>query len=401
MSATDPLPVNPPANTVAPPANIILVLVVDDEPGMRQGVQRALQDFTISIPDIEGEIRFRVEQTDSGEQALEMMRAELPGILLLDHKLPGMSGLEVLEQMDKLGDEVLTVMITAYASLQTAITATKRGAYDLLAKPFTPDELRSAIRKAARHLVLQRQARQLAAERRQIRYQFISILAHELKAPLYAVQTYLQLLRDRSAGDDPKTYSHMLDRSLIRVDGMEKLINDLLDLTRIESGNRTRDLALLDLRAVAADVVQAFAPTAAKRNITVTLHPGTLLTMTADRTEIEIILNNLVSNAIKYNRDNGRVDVTLTADRGSIFLAVADTGIGMAQKDLPRLFSEFVRIKTAQTRNILGSGLGLSIVKRLATLYGGDVTVRSEPDVGTTFTVTLAIPPPGAPHEHP
>jgi signal transduction histidine kinase len=111
----------------------------------------------------------------------------------------------------------------------------------------------------------------------------------------------------------------------------------------------------------------------------------------ADRSELEIILNNLVSNAVKYNRDGGRVDVTLepAVDGYGWRIRVADTGIGMKPEDAARLFQEFVRIKNDQTRNIAGTGLGLSIVRKLAQLYGGEATVESTHGVGSTFTVTL------------
>lgn len=123
-------------------AGLLRVLVVDDEAGMRSGVERALRNLTVSLPDINGGHRFVVGQAESGEKALDIIRAERPDILLLDHKLPGISGLEVLESLAAAGDDILVVMITAYASLQTAITATRRGAFDFLAKPFTPEELR-------------------------------------------------------------------------------------------------------------------------------------------------------------------------------------------------------------------------------------------------------------------
>ncbi len=114
----------------------------------------------------------------------------------------------------------------------------------------------------------------------------------------------------------------------------------------------------------------------------------------ADRSELEIILNNLVSNAVKYNRDGGRVDVTLERpgdDRPGWRIRVADTGIGLAPEDAARLFEEFVRVKNEDTRGIAGTGLGLSIVKRLAQLYGGDATVVSERGVGSTFEVRLSV----------
>ncbi|MBN2210693.1 MAG: sensor histidine kinase, partial [Sedimentisphaerales bacterium] len=105
--------------------------------------------------------------------------------------------------------------------------------------------------------------------------------------------------------------------------------------------------------------------------------------------ELEIIFNNLVSNAVKYNRDGGKIDVTITPTGKGVTITVADTGIGMTTQESARLFQDFVRIKNRQTRTILGSGLGLSIVKKIAQLYHGDVSVASEPEVGSTFVVTL------------
>ena len=365
------------------------VLVVDDEPGMRMGVERALRHFVVELPELDAPVRFETAQAPSGEQALEVIRAKAPDILLLDYKLPGISGLEVLDATTDLAGDMLTVMITAYASLETAVSATKRGAYDFLAKPFTPDELKGAVRKAARHLILQRHAHRLAEEKRQVRFQFISVLAHELKAPLAAIEGYLRIIREHSAGTDPQVYDHMLDRSLVRLEGMRKLIMDLLDLTRIESGHKQRQLHEVDLAELAGHVVETVAPLAAERQIELAVHADKPVLMQADRGEIEIILNNLVTNAVKYNRPSGRVDVTLAADDHAVTVEVADTGIGMSPEEQARLFQDFVRIKNTKTRDILGSGLGLSIVRKLATLYGGQVRLVSQPDVGTTFTVTL------------
>ncbi|MFP4106852.1 MAG: sensor histidine kinase [Phycisphaerae bacterium] len=365
------------------------VLVCDDEMGMRLGVARALRDFTIHVDDLDEETGFAVDMAETGEQALEMIEQSVPDILLLDHKLPGMTGLEVLSTLHEQHRDILTVMITAYASLETAVTAIKRGAYDFLAKPFTPKELKATVSKAGESIVLARQARKLAEEKRQVRFQFISVLAHELKAPLAAVEGYLKIMQDGTAGDDPEIRQRMLDRSLIRVDGMRKLIYDLLDLTRIESGKKQRELSEIDVREVARASIETVLPAAEERDIDVNLHADKPITMTADRGELEIMLNNLVSNAVKYNRDGGSVDVTLTADDGTVDIAVADTGIGMTEEETERLFGEFVRIKNEKTRNILGSGLGLSIVKKLTELYGGSAHVRSEPDVGTTFRLTL------------
>jgi len=370
------------------------VLVADDEPGMLRAVDRVLSGFAVHLPDVGADIRLTVDTADTGESALEKVGATHPHILLLDYKLPGISGLDVLDRLPSGQEgEMLTIMMTAYASLETAVTATKRGAYDFLAKPFTPDELKNTVRKAAARLVLAAQARRLAAEKRQVRFQFISVLAHELKAPLAAIEGYLRIIHEQSAGDDPAAYERMIDRSLTRLTGMRKLILDLLDLTRIESGQRERQLAPIDLRAATQAAIDGFAAEARERHIDIALHADQPLSFTADTLELEIVLNNLLSNAIKYNRDGGRVDVTLTRDRDHVAIAVADTGIGLAPDEAARLFNDFVRIKNEKTRHILGSGLGLAIVRKLARLYHGDVRVDSTPDVGSTFTVTLADAP--------
>ena len=366
------------------------VLVTDDESEMRRAIDRALSKYTVHLPDVDQEIHFTVEQAASGEEALEKIEANPPDILLLDHKMGGISGLEVLDELTRREKNVLTIMITAYASLETAIIATKRGAFDFIAKPFTPTELKETVRKATTHLVAQQQARRLAQEKHQVRFQFISVLAHELKAPLNAIEGYLQILKEPSLRQDEASVNQMVERCLVRSGGMRKLIADLLDLTRIESGTKQRELTDVDLVSLARTAIDTVKPAAMEHNITVELHaPADSLNMNADRGELEIIFNNLLSNAVKYNRPNGRVDLTLGATENEIVITVADTGIGMTPEETAKLFKDFVRIKNDKTRNIMGSGLGLSIVKKLATLYGGDVSVTSQPDVGSKFTVRL------------
>jgi len=365
------------------------VLVVDDEPGIRLGVARVLQGYRVRVPDLNGEVSVAVSQAETGEEALALLERDAPDILLLDHKLPGISGLEVLDIINKEPHDWLTVMITAYATIDTAVHATKRGAHDFLAKPFTPEELKSTIYKAAKHLILQREARRLAAEKRQVRFQAISVLAHELKAPLGAVEGYLEVLRDGVAAPGSAEYRDVIARSFGRIGGMRKMILDLLDLTAIESGQKRRELAAVDARAVAERAIETARAAAGERGIAIALDAPAAVPMVADPGELEIILNNLVSNAVKYNREGGSVTVALSASDGRVALAVADTGIGLAPEEAAQLGGEFVRIKNARTRRITGSGLGLSIVKKLASLYGGELSIASAPDVGSTFTVTL------------
>jgi signal transduction histidine kinase len=365
------------------------LLVVDDELGMRLSMERALRNYTTWFEDIEAEVQFRVSTAESGEAALELLAREPVAILLLDYKLPGISGMDVLRTLAEQRSETLVVMITAYATLDTAVQATKVGAFDFLAKPFTPDELKAVVHKTARQHMVQRAARKLAAEKRQIRFEFLSVLAHELKSPLAAVEGNLRILQDRSAGDRLEDYDHLVNRSIIRLDGMRKLILDLLDLTRIESGQKQRHLVYLDLAAIAAHSLETHQLLAEEKHISCRLEAAGAVPMHGDPGELEIMLNNLVSNAIKYNRDGGAVTVRLLRAAAGAVIEVEDTGIGMSAEEQGRLFGEFSRIRNDKTRNILGSGLGLSILRRLAGLYGGEVRVHSQPDQGSTFTVTL------------
>jgi len=365
------------------------ILVVDDEAGMRHGVLRALRNFQVEVSDVNEIVSFEFDDAETGEIALEKIAAQMPDILLLDHKLPGLQGLEVLEKLHEDKLDILTIMVTAYASIETAVSATRRGAYDFLAKPFTPEELKSLISKAAKHLILKHHAKKLAQEKKQMRFQLISVVSHELKAPLAAIEGYLNIMKEPSLLSNQVNYNHIVDRMQFRLVGMRKLIFDLLDLTRIESGQKKRSLSEIDMLEPVRMSIETATPAAKEKQIEINLNAPEKLMMIADTGEIEIIMNNMVSNAVKYNRDGGRVFIDITDMGETVKIAVKDTGIGMTKEEVSHLFGEFVRIKNKKTQNISGSGLGLSILKRLSNLYKGDVTVESEPDVGTTFTAVL------------
>ena len=362
------------------------VVMVDDEEPLCLGVKRIVEKYSFSLPEVEVEVGYDFAHFQSGEAFLEALASGHDyDLLLLDLKLPGINGLDVLQKVSDQGREILTLFITAYATFETAVKATKLGAYDFLPKPFAPDELRYGLRKASTQLILSREARKLAEEKRQIRFNFISVLAHELKSPINAVEGYLNILADEVPAEDQR----MIERSLIRLEGMKKLIFDLLDLTRIESGQKQRRFSDLDLGQIAASAIELFEIDAGDRDITIALDCPAVVSLHGDGGEIEIVLNNLISNAVKYNRDGGRVDVRLRRAGDIVTVTVTDTGIGLAPTEAAKLFNEFTRIKNEDTVNILGSGLGLSTVRKLARLYGGDAAVASAPGEGSTFTVTL------------
>ncbi len=370
---------------------ILKVLVVDDEPGIRSGVIRILRSFSVDFPFLDEGFQFDIAEATTGEEAIEFVDNNKTDIVLLDNKLPGKQGIEVLEYIKNKKYDILVVMITSHASLDLAVAATKNGAFDFVPKPFTPQELRTSIENVTKSLFLKRMTRQLNKEGKQIRFQFLSVLSHELKAPLNAIEGYLNIMKDRQVGDSVSSYEQMIERSLARVKGMRTLILDMLDLTKIESGKKNRELKDVDLVQIAQISIDTATPFAIQKDVKIKLSSKDSVIYRADAEELEIIFNNLISNAVKYNKDHGRVDVKIVKQEHEIVIEVKDSGIGLAEEDLKRLFNDFVRIKNEKTKNISGTGLGLSILKKLVDLYDGTVDVSSVPDEGTTFTITLPL----------
>ncbi|HSN50630.1 MAG TPA: hybrid sensor histidine kinase/response regulator [Bacteroidales bacterium] len=365
------------------------ILVVDDEPGIRSGVTRILRGFRVDYPFMEEAYSFEILEASSGEEGIEIIDNNCPDIVLLDNKLPGIQGVEVLEYIRKKQYNIVVVMITSYASLELAVKATSDGAFDFIPKPFTPQELRSSIENITKKVFLKKMTKTLKDTGKQIRFQFLSVLSHELKSPLNAIEGYLKMAKEHEFGENIAEYDQILDRSLERIKGMRSLILDMLDLTKVESGKGTRLIAETDLMQVARNAIDAIQPYSIQRDIRIQLKGPEKLVMMVDADEMEIIFNNLISNAIKYNVDGGTVDFSLSEEEEDIIISVQDSGIGMSDAEMTRLFQDFVRIRNEKTKNISGSGLGLSIVKKLAQNYGGRIDVSSIPDKGSKFVVTL------------
>ncbi|MEI6747711.1 MAG: ATP-binding protein [Bacteroidales bacterium] len=371
---------------------IYKILIVDDEDGIRAGTKRILQNFHVDYPFMDEHVEYEILEAATGEQGIEIIDEQQPDIILLDNKLPGIQGVEVLEYVKQKQYDIVVVMITSYASLELAVKATRDGAYDFIPKPFTPQELRSSIENITKQLFLKRMTQKLNTAGKAIRFQFLSVLSHELKAPLNAIDGYIKIIKERQFGEQVEAYDEMLDRSLERIRGMRQLILDLLDFTKIESGKPTQKFAVVELRKIAQISVDTLRPYAIQKDVDIYLNAREEITTQADPGEIEIIFNNLISNAVKYNRTGGRVDVFIEKLPSAVKLSVSDTGIGLSSEEKNKIFDDFVRIKNTKTRNITGSGLGLSIVKKIVEMYKGSIDVQSVPDKGTTFSITLPFP---------
>lgn len=379
--------------------NRLNILIVDDEPGIRSGVSRILRNYTLSYPFMDVDIGFNIIEVGTGEEAIEKIKiANMPTkehekieIVLLDNKLPGIYGTEVLEYINNNNPDILVLMITSYASLELAVKATNNGAYDFIPKPFTPQELKSALENASKHLFLRGMTKKMKKEGKEIRFQFLSVLSHELKSPLNAIEGYLRIMQEKQVGENIASYDHMIDRSLNRIKGMRNLIMDLLDLTKINLEKKTDKLRQVSLGNVAKLAIEAMNPYAIQKSVNIILSDENNITINADPSDLEIVFNNLISNAVKYNIDGGKVKIILKSTEKNIEIIVEDTGIGLSQEEKDNLFNEFFRVKNEQTKNIAGSGLGLTIVKRVVDLYKGNIKIDSKVGNGSVFTVILPI----------
>jgi PAS domain S-box-containing protein len=223
--------------------------------------------------------------------------------------------------------------------------------------------------------------------------QFVSMVSHDLKSPLAAIEGYLDVILTGAAGEDPARTRQMLERCKDRAQSLQDLIRDLLDLTSLESGKISRRLEPVDLGDVVARVVELLSVTAKEKEIDLKIDaPGALSSVEADRREMEQVFTNLISNGIKYNRPGGGVTVTLRPEDGWVRVDVSDTGLGISRDDLAEIFDEFYRVRSEETSKISGTGLGLTIVKRIVEGHFGRLDAESELGKGSTFTVRLPLP---------
>jgi two-component system, OmpR family, phosphate regulon sensor histidine kinase PhoR len=220
-----------------------------------------------------------------------------------------------------------------------------------------------------------------------MRRDFVANVSHELKTPLTAIRGFAETLRGSELPEAQR--SAFLDVILRHAERLARLIDDILELSRVEGRQQPFVAADVDVARVAALLLRDLSPQLEARRIGAELAPGARGVAFADRRAVEQILGNLLENASKYTEPGGRIEVRVAEAAGQIRVEVADTGIGIPPEDLPRIFERFYRVDKARSRDLGGTGLGLAIVKHLAQAQGGEVSVRSRPGEGSTFTVLL------------
>jgi signal transduction histidine kinase len=339
---------------------------------------------------------YQLATAKDGETGLQLVEDLRPDLVFVDLKMPGLSGFEVLERIHACDPSIVTVVITGFATVTSAVDAMKRGAYDFLPKPFTPDEFRLITQRGLekRRLVLETMA--LRREKQMLQEHFAAIVSHELKSPLAAVQQNLFALSQELAGSLNESQQARLERMKASIDVLLKLIQTWLraystDLEGIRQG--FQPVGVGEAIANAIEIVQ---PHAVRKDIEIKASvENDIPSVMGDQGTIVEALVNLLANAVKFSRLGGEVNVAAAREGAEVVLSVTDHGVGIAREDLPFVLGGFGVARPGPEAE-RGSGLGLAITRRIIEAHNGSIAVHSELGAGSTFTIRLPAVAAGA-----
>ena len=357
----------------------VWVLVVDDDEDDAQIVRELLAGADRT--------RFTTKWACDSQQALAVLGSETFDVLLLDVRLGPDSGLELLQQLRASGLAVPIVMMTSTTDPLLDDLAMAAGATDYLVKGrFDAVLLERTIRYA---LSNHRQREQLAAVVRR-QNEILGMAAHDLRNPLGIVQGYAAFLRDRLEQIPIVEQRNLIDRMGASVRFMVMLIDDLLDLSSIESGVISLALEQVDLRELVEHVAELDRVLARPKEIEIVVEASDRpLHARLDRRRFQQVLQNLVGNGVKFSHPGGEVRISLSEADGAIRITVRDRGIGIGPEFLGQIFAPFARERGAGTQGERSTGLGLAIVRRIIDAHGGRIWVESEVGVGTAFHIEV------------
>jgi two-component system, sensor histidine kinase len=379
------------------------ILLVDDDPALLTSLSAALR---LREPKV------TVDRAESAACALKHIESEKYDAIVTDIKMPGMDGLSLLAELRKRIPEVPTLLITGHGQHDLAVQALRGGAFDFIQKPIDRDYFIASLKRAVQVRQLSRQVelqkrdlerhaanleRKVMERTRQLqdanqaKDKFLAMLAHELRNPLATIRSAVELQALCLPDDPARTEAQEAIAEQVR--HMARMLDDLLDISRITRNRITLEQECLDCRDVVATGVRSLRGTFAERRLDVDVQiGGKPVWVMGDRTRLEQIVVNILNNAAKYTDPGGRVRVRLDSQDGFAVLAIQDSGIGISPEMLNQVFELFTQVDDSLHRSQGGLGIGLSLVKRLVEMHGGTVEAASEgANRGSTFTVRIPL----------
>jgi len=348
------------------------VLVADDSPTTRFALRKNLTEWG-----------YDVIEAEDGASAWEILtQMDPPRIAVLDWMMPGMEGVEICKKLQQKqgGSLIYTILQTSKSEKEDLVYALDHGAHDFVSKPVFPDELRSRI-AVGRRLV----------EMHQLKNKFLGMAAHDLRNPLISIRGFAELMLDSIEDLDKDTQKEFLELIVGASGNMLSLINDILDVSAIESGRLELAPLETDLKSIIDKCAHLLSITAAKKDIKLKADLAEVPQVVIDPGRIIQVVDNLISNAIKFSPEGSSVKVLLKQEGDHVRLSISDEGPGISDDDKIKLFGEFQRLSALPTGGESSTGLGLAIAKKIVEAHNGTLGVSSDYGKGSTFYFTLPL----------
>jgi len=376
------------------------LLVLDDEVNILNALKR----------EFAGE-PYGIFATADSEEALKVLKRENVKVVMSDQRMPDITGVEFLKKVKDLQPSTMRILFTGYADIHAAEEAINQGeVYRFVNKPWDSEELKRIVRDSIRRFDLSEENRNLSvllAEKNRflekakaelermykIQAEFTSTVSHELRTPLSAIKMAVDLILKGMVGELNEAQKKYLGMAKGNVDRLKRLIDDVLDLTKLESDIRQLAMGKADINQIVREVAESHQHVAEEKGLFLKTEFGVGLpevVLNADK--INQLLSNLISNAIKFTETGGvTVSSVFDADAKQVRICVRDTGHGISGEDLPELFQKFRQLGNAAERKAGGTGLGLAICKEIVSRHNGRIWAESETGKGSSFFVELPV----------
>ena len=358
--------------------NLSKVLVIDDEEIVLDSCMQILSSGD-----------YMIKTADNGLLGIQMVEEFQPDIIFVDLKMPGISGFEVIEKIQGIDPTIVTIVITGFATINSAVEAMQKGAFDFLPKPFTPDELRLITRRGIekRKLVLETLA--LHREKELLREHFAAIVSHELKSPLATTQQHLFTLSSELSGQLTEDQQRRFERIQTRINDLMKLIHTWLRAISVDINTIKENFQPTSLPVILSKAVESVEPHAVRKDISISTFIGDDIPMIYgdEGTLVEAIVN-IIGNSIKYSPSGSKVEMSASYIDDQVVIRIQDNGIGISKEDLPFIFVDFYTSSDVNKAE-RGSGVGLALTRRILEAHDGTITVESELGQGSTFEMRL------------